>query len=457
MHNAVSCAACHPGGGASGVIHNVTQITLDPRSPIFERENDPQQRGGLHHSVIEFFPALVPGNTLLFNTVVHDASTRPGYDIIRQRLSSGVPGGIPSAWFIPQQRSVEAIAERPVVAGRHESLDYYLSQRNTTPLHGMGAIERIALERLNAIARTQTQSSGGIISGRMAGKYGWRGQVDTLSGFVAGACANELGLNVGDTIRQSDDPADPGYISLTADITLDQVADLTGYVADLPAPNMQLLSMEERKQVRRGKKVFHSIGCAICHIENVIPASGIYSDLLLHDMGPGLQDPFPAPAYQLASSSPVISVGTYSNRYGGGESAASRSGRQPERRGSRGHRGRSRPWPEDGVATIATPKAIPMESPDQPQFPRGEVTEVDVRVRYPNSWDALQREWKTPPLWGLADSAPYLHDGRAATFTDAIQWHDGEAHQSKRNYERLSKGQKQLLLTFLASLKAPED
>jgi len=24
-------------------------------------------------------------------------------------------------------------------------------------------------------------------------------------------------------------------------------------------------------------------------------------------------------------------------------------------------------------------------------------------------------EWRTPPLWGVADSAPYLHDGRAAT------------------------------------------
>lgn len=455
MHNAVSCAACHPGGGASGAIHNVTHITVDPRSPFFDDADDRQRRGALRHSAMEFFPGLVSGNTLSFNTIVHDASTRPGYDEIRQRLSVGVPNGLPSEWFDPQQRSVEAIAEQPVIAGRYESLDYYLSQRNTTPLHGMGLVEMISLDRLNAIALSQTRSSGGMISGRVAGKYGWRGQVDTLSGFVAGACATELGLNVGDTIRQSDDPADPRYVSLAPDITTNQVADLTSYVAGLPVPNMQMLSGEERKQVRRGKKVFHSIGCATCHIENVIPAKGIYSDLLLHDMGAELQDPLPAPAYQLASSSSANPAGAYSNRYGRGGGTVSGPGAERDRRGPRGDRGRSNSRSNEAVVATGTPIAIPMDYPEQPQFPRGEVSEVDLKVRYPLSWDALQREWKTPPLWGVADSAPYLHDGRAETLVDAIQWHGGEAAPSKRNYLRLNDGQQRLLIVFLNSLKAP--
>ena len=33
---------------------------------------------------------------------------------------------------------------------------------------------------------------------------------------------------------------------------------------------------------------------------------------------------------------------------------------------------------------------------------------------------ARSSEWRTPPLWGVADSAPYLHDGRAATLEAAI-------------------------------------
>ena len=34
-------------------------------------------------------------------------------------------------------------------------------------------------------------------------------------------------------------------------------------------------------------------------------------------------------------------------------------------------------------------------------------------------------EWRTPPLWGVADSAPYMHDGRANTLSDAIELHGG--------------------------------
>ena len=36
-------------------------------------------------------------------------------------------------------------------------------------------------------------------------------------------------------------------------------------------------------------------------------------------------------------------------------------------------------------------------------------------------------EWRTPPLWGVADSAPYMHDGRAPTLADAVKLHGGQA------------------------------
>ncbi len=32
---------------------------------------------------------------------------------------------------------------------------------------------------------------------------------------------------------------------------------------------------------------------------------------------------------------------------------------------------------------------------------------------------ASNQEWRTPPLWGLRDSAPYLHDGRAGSIEEA--------------------------------------
>ena len=62
------------------------------------------------------------------------------------------------------------------------------------------------------------------------------------------------------------------------------------------------------------------------------------------------------------------------------------------------------------------------------------------------------RDMKTAPLWGLRASAPYLHDGRAATVDEAIKAHDGEGKASKDRYLRLSKQQLQQLLDFLSSI-----
>ncbi len=67
----------------------------------------------------------------------------------------------------------------------------------------------------------------------------------------------------------------------------------------------------------------------------------------------------------------------------------------------------------------------------------------------------LPDEWRTPPLWGVADSAPYMHDGRAKTLTDAIRLHGGQAASSARQFDNASPDERQQLLTFLKSLRAP--
>lgn len=60
--------------------------------------------------------------------------------------------------------------------------------------------------------------------------------------------------------------------------------------------------------------------------------------------------------------------------------------------------------------------------------------------------------WLTRPLWGLADSAPYLHDGRAATVRDAIVAHGGEADGARLTFEQAPLAQQQALLVYLLSL-----
>jgi CxxC motif-containing protein (DUF1111 family) len=66
-------------------------------------------------------------------------------------------------------------------------------------------------------------------------------------------------------------------------------------------------------------------------------------------------------------------------------------------------------------------------------------------------------EWRTPPLWGVADSAPYLHDGRAKTLEEAIVMHRGQGAASASRFSKLDPTEKSQLLAFLGTLRAPRE
>jgi CxxC motif-containing protein (DUF1111 family) len=66
-------------------------------------------------------------------------------------------------------------------------------------------------------------------------------------------------------------------------------------------------------------------------------------------------------------------------------------------------------------------------------------------------------EWKTPPLWGVADSAPYFHDGGSPTLQSAVLRHGGAAAKVTEMFRKLPKQDQDALITFLQTLKAPPD
>ena len=65
-------------------------------------------------------------------------------------------------------------------------------------------------------------------------------------------------------------------------------------------------------------------------------------------------------------------------------------------------------------------------------------------------------EWRTPPLWGLAASTPYMHDGRSATIAEAIEAHDGQGLASSQTFKNMASIDRLSLLMFLSSLEAPQ-
>ena len=62
-------------------------------------------------------------------------------------------------------------------------------------------------------------------------------------------------------------------------------------------------------------------------------------------------------------------------------------------------------------------------------------------------------KYLTPRLWGVADSAPYLHDGRAPSFDYAIAGHGGEGAAARAAFAALSDSDKGRLRVYLMSLR----
>jgi CxxC motif-containing protein (DUF1111 family) len=61
-------------------------------------------------------------------------------------------------------------------------------------------------------------------------------------------------------------------------------------------------------------------------------------------------------------------------------------------------------------------------------------------------------EFRTAPLWGVAQRRSFLHDGRAPTLGAAISLHGGEAAAARDRFLALPQPDRKALVTFLESL-----
>jgi CxxC motif-containing protein (DUF1111 family) len=285
------------------------------------------------------------------------------------------------------------------------------SERNPLPLFGAGLIDSIpddAIEQAAKTRHTEFPSVRGRVSrlpdGRI-GKFGWKGQTASLRDFTLVACAVELGLNVPGH-DQTVVPYKPDYRSPGLDMNEQECDALVAFIASLPEPVQTKPGNEAHAEyLSEGERLFTETGCAACHVPNLGEVRGIYSDLLLHDMGPALAD-----------------IGLYES---GGTEA-----------------------PDIVDATDETlPVSVDAANEDgkSPESPPRKST-----FRGPR-----RSEWRTPPLWGIRDSGPYLHHGGAETIPDAVALHGGEALPIANRFFKLSQQQRQQLISFLKSLTAP--
>ncbi len=168
---------------------------------------------------------------------------------------------------------------------------------------GMGLLEAIPAARLDALADPDDADGDGISGKRGTGRFGWRARFETVRAQTAQAFALDMGLSTtyhraaaGDCMTaQSACLARSGHGVEVSDEILESMAD---YVINLGPPARDTVDTPD---LLAGRALFYEIGCAQCHTpshktgphrfpwlaDQVIWS---YSDLLLHDMGPGLSD-----------------------------------------------------------------------------------------------------------------------------------------------------------------------
>jgi hypothetical protein len=121
----------------------------------------------------------------------------------------------------------------------------------------------------------------------------------------------------------------------------------------------------------------------------------------------------------------------------------------------------NRVWKETSDTTAGEVRVLLFEDGDQPHgSPQVKLfSDLKRHDMGPSLADPHDGEEKLPrgvfltrPLWGLAETAPYLHDGRAATLEDAVLAHGGEGRPARDAYAALGKGERADLQIFLLSL-----
>ncbi|MEO1335970.1 MAG: di-heme oxidoredictase family protein, partial [Myxococcota bacterium] len=269
--------------------------------------------------------------------------------------------------------------------------------RNPIPFFGVGLLAELPNEAILANADPDDADGDGI-SGRpnydrgFVGRFGRKSQTVSTEGFIRGPLFNHLGLtsnplsdarknelpvpsgtamrqavvsaSIGQTAReQAAAPAEPTVDDdgvPDPELSEQDLFDLIAYTMLLAAPQAEPLAGASA----RGAELFTSVGCEGCHVQSLVGPRGripLYSDLLLHDMGPDLADG------------------------------------------------------------------------------------IEMKL-------ATGSEFRTQPLWGVAATGPYLHDGRADTLHEAIVAHGGEALASADAYLALSAEQQDDVREFLLSL-----
>ena len=331
----------------------------------------------------------------------------------------------------------------PVENGANAALKTIGNERNAPGMFGSGFIELLAremtadMQAIHNSALAEARISGRPVTANLVTKgvrFGTLvvspdGSVDTsavegvnddlivrpfhqkgaavsLREFTNKAAIHHHGMLSVEQAGEGEDPDADGHVN---ELTVGDVTALVVFQATLPAPvQVEPATRVEREAAALGRRLFHQVGCATCHVPELPLTS-----LEFEEPGPFNPDKDLQPE-DVASTlsfdlSPFI-----------------------------------RNLKRDRQGNYLIPVFTDLKRHDM-----GELLDTDALVQ-----DGIpKRSWLTRKLWGFASEPPFLHHGRATLISEAILAHGGEAQAQRDAFANLPGDQQAALLEFLLTLQ----
>lgn len=289
----------------------------------------------------------------------------------------------------------------------------------------------------------------GIADDLIVRPFQWKGTTASIREFARDAFHNELGM---DAVEITGDGVDGDFDGISDEISIADVTAMTIYLAAQPRPTTLLeldglrrmllrenggaelvtrlalpeLDNTQRQRIKRGGQKFNAIGCASCHRPVLTTGKTVFKEPSDNPNYRDTNDVFPAGqsalipqiSYDITKDVPdnQIALGTLVHHMGNFETN------------------------RKGEAQVRL---------------YGDLKQHDMGPGLAENIDEAgngRSMWMTKELWGLANTGPYLHDGRATTIEEAILAHGGEAARSATRFFDLSVAERTSMLEFLNNL-----
>jgi CxxC motif-containing protein (DUF1111 family) len=341
------------GGGVDGLLPVTTVIpaldTTPPQSPVFtagtsftnmalagiarpgytssacftchhlDGKGLPPDSTGMQQALLKLFSASADGasagpdpmyGTILDQQAPAGATPEVQASVAWQELPGQFADGTPYSLRKPAL-ATGTLRDGPLAAATH------VSMRIPRPVFGLGLLEAVDATTILANADPDDANGDGIkgrpnmvtdpVTGQsVLGRFGWKAGAASIREQAALAFANDMGIT---------SPVYPTHrCGPQQTLCLSAVNDASPQLTDTDLDHVESylrgLSVPPRKnyddpQAIAGKALFAGIGCIKCHVPNLVTSSASalpemrnidiqpFTDLLLHDMGPGLADDAP--------------------------------------------------------------------------------------------------------------------------------------------------------------------